>query len=67
MLTFEFFCPHCGQVRNATADPVALLFGGSPDLVVTCSECETAFRAVITYTVTGPQITMKEAIPDAAE
>lgn len=67
MFEFPFFCSKCGQVRNAKADPVALLFGGSPDLEVTCSECLTVFRAVVIYEATGPKVTVKEATTDAAE
>jgi hypothetical protein len=67
MFEFEFFCPKCGQVRNAKADPVALLFGGNPDLDVTCSECLTVFRAVITFGAVGNTVEVKEVIADAAE
>lgn len=67
MIEFPFFCSNCGQVRNATADPVALLFGASPDLELTCSECLTVFRAVVVYEATGPKVTVKEAITNAAE
>jgi NAD-dependent SIR2 family protein deacetylase len=67
MFEFEFYCSHCGQVRNATADPVALLFGGKPDLEVTCSECQTAFRAVVTFGEDRATVDMKEVVADAAE
>lgn len=64
MVTFPFFCPHCQQQADATADPVDLLFGGG-ELVVTCTVCETQFRAEL---ATNDQpVQVKEELPNESD
>lgn len=47
MIEFPFWCPAEQKVANAKADPVGLLFGGTPELTVTCVDCETVYKAEV--------------------
>lgn len=67
MFEFVFWCPKCSKATTATADPGAVLFGGTSDMDVTCSECLTVFRAGVVIEATGPRMKLKEANTDAAE
>lgn len=46
-IAVPFNCANCGQDVEATADPLAILFGaGTVELI--CPNCETTFQANIT-------------------
>lgn len=62
MITFPFFCPACNTQTEGKADPAAILFGGRPPLVVTCTNCEAAFKAEVQ--VTSGNITIGEQVAD---